>query len=130
MAYTISISVNYGISALGLDLRARLVDTSGSDFGAEVSSGFSEIGAGNYLFTHEFPTGFRGGVKIYPASDSSDILFTAINQEEAELISQIVSEQEEEKSSTVNVKTKGDYTVVKTGTRESAYKSSVKFGVR
>lgn len=87
MAYTLDYSLGLGVSKAGLtDLRAQLVDTSGADVGSAVSTGFTEIGSGYYLWHYTaFPDGHRGGVKFYSNAASATILaFIAINPEESE----------------------------------------------
>lgn len=87
MSYTQNFSLSLGLGKAGLaDLRAQLVDSSGANSGSAITTGFSEIGTGFYLWTYDsFADGFRGGVKFYSNAASSTILaFSAINPEEAE----------------------------------------------
>jgi len=86
MAYTICIPVSLGASKAGLTLAARLVDDAGQNYGSEITGGFAEIGAGNYLWKYTaFEEGFRGGVKFYQSGASGTILaFAAINPQETE----------------------------------------------
>jgi hypothetical protein len=94
MAYTLDISLALGSAKSGLtDLRGQLVDTAGSNVGSAISSGFTEIGAGNYLWHYaSFPDGHRGGVKFYSnAAPSTTLAFAAINPEEAENVDAKVS---------------------------------------
>lgn len=87
MAYTLDFALDLGPANTGLaDLRAQLVDTTGSNSGSAVSTGFSEIGGGRYLWHYaSFPDGHRGGVKFYRNAAPSVILaFASINPEEAE----------------------------------------------
>jgi hypothetical protein len=85
MSYTLSIGVSLGSSKAGLTLRAKLLDTNGNA-GSEISSGFVEIGSGNYLWTYDgFPDGFRGGVKFYASGAEGTVLaFCALNPQEVE----------------------------------------------
>jgi hypothetical protein len=95
MPYTLDISLALGTSKAGLtDLRAQLVDTAGANVGSAVSSGFSDMGQGNYLWHYaSFPDGHRGGVKFYSnAAPSTTLAFAAINPEEAENVDTKVSE--------------------------------------
>lgn len=87
MAYTLTINLALGAGRAGLaDLRAQLLDTDAADVGAEISTGFAEIGGGNYLWTSAaIPDGHRGGVKFYRAADVGTILASAsINPQETE----------------------------------------------
>lgn len=94
MSYQLCFSLNLGLSNINLTLRARLVDTDGINYGSEISTGFSEIGKGFYLWNYSsIPDDFRGGVKFYTNGDSSNIVsFIAINPEEAEYVNESLSE--------------------------------------
>jgi len=96
MTYTFSISISLGSSKSGLILNAQLFDTSGSDIGSLVSSGFVELGQGNYLWTYSgFPDDFRGGVKFYNSVVPGIILAaTSINPQDIEYINKIKQEVE------------------------------------
>lgn len=83
MAYTLDISLALGSSQTGLTLSAQLVDTTGANVGSAVTTGFTEIGAGNYLWHYTaFPDGFRGGVKF--SASSTLKAFVAINPSDGE----------------------------------------------
>lgn len=102
MAYTLSTSISLGPSKTGLTLRARLIDTLGN-IDSEISTGFIEIGGGNYLWTYDYPTGFRGGIKIYEDGVPGTILsFFSINPQEAENIDVPFSEAVTEINETIN----------------------------
>lgn len=83
MSYTISIPIALGSSQVGLTLKAQLVDTTGSNVGSAITTGFVEIGLGNYLLTASIPDGHRGGIKILK-SDNTLMAFGAINPEYVE----------------------------------------------
>lgn len=88
MAYTLDISLALGSGKAGLsDLRAQLMDTAGADVGSAVSTGFSGVGAGNYLWHYAaFPDNHRGGVRFYSnAAPTTVLAFVALNPEEAEI---------------------------------------------
>lgn len=88
--YTLDIGIALGGSQTGLTLSAQLVDTTGANVGSAVTSGFVEIGAGNYLWHYAaFPDGHRGGVKF--SAGATLKAFIAINPEEAERIDAKVS---------------------------------------
>ncbi len=86
MTYTLDFSLSLGGSKTGLTMAAMVVDTSGGDVGSEVTSGFTEIGEGFYLWNYaSVPDAHRGGVKFYEDGVAGTILaFAAINPEEAE----------------------------------------------
>lgn len=85
MAYTLSTALALGAGQTGLTLSAQLMDTTGANVGGAVTSGFIEIGGGNYLWTYaSFPDAFRGGVKFSAASVLK--AFVGINPEEAERV--------------------------------------------
>ncbi len=94
MAYTLDISLALGSSKAGITLNAQLVDSSLTLVGSGVSTGFSEVGNGYYLWHYEaFPDGFRGGVKFYEQGSPSSILaFVSVNPQEAENLDVKVSE--------------------------------------
>jgi hypothetical protein len=86
MSYTQNIDIGLGTSKTGLTLVAQLVTSAGADSGSAITTGFSEIGAGNYLWTYAaFADDFRGGVKFYESGVPGTVLaFTRINPEESE----------------------------------------------
>jgi hypothetical protein len=66
-------------------LRAQFYDSTGTDAGAEISTGFVEIGAGNYHWHYAaIPDDFRGGVKFYLSDNPEVLAIAAINPEEGE----------------------------------------------
>jgi len=88
MTYTLDFLLGLGSGKAGLsDLRAQLFDTAGSNVGSAVSTGFVEIGSGNYLWHYaSIPDAHRGGVKFYSNATPATILAAnAINPQEAEL---------------------------------------------
>ncbi|MDQ6963935.1 MAG: hypothetical protein Q9M13_03335 [Mariprofundales bacterium] len=85
MAYSLCVSLSLGSTKAGLLLAAQLVDTTGAAVGTEITTGFVEIGDGNYLWYYAgFPDGFRGGVKFYEQGQTTILAFVAVNPEEAE----------------------------------------------
>lgn len=90
MAYTLSINLALASTDTGLSLSAQLIDTAGANVGSAVTTGFVEIGVGNYLWTYaDFPDGFRGGVKF--SSGGTVKAFTAINPQDGEYLDAKVS---------------------------------------
>jgi hypothetical protein len=85
MAYTRDFALALGGSQTGLSLEAQLVDTSGSNVGSAVTTGFVEIGLGNYLWHYaSFPDDHRGGVIFRVAGGGAIKAFGAVNPEEVE----------------------------------------------
>ena len=86
MSYIMNISISVSSCQTGLALNAQLVDSSGADTGEIISTGFSEIGNGHYLWNYPlFPDGFRGAAKFFENGSPGTILaFLAINPEEVE----------------------------------------------
>lgn len=87
MTYTQDFALALGAGKAGLsDLCAQLVNTAGAGVGSAVTTGFTEIGSGCYLWHYaSIPDAHRGGVKFYSAAASSVVLaFAAINPEDAE----------------------------------------------
>ena len=85
MSYILDISLNLGSASTGLTLKAQLVDTGGANVGSAVTTGFTEIGLGNYLWHYaSFPDGHRGGVKFLNNSGGALLAFVAINPGEFE----------------------------------------------
>lgn len=81
MAYTLDTAL--ALDAAGLTLSAQLIDTTGANVGAAVTTGFVDLGLGFYLWHYAgFPDGFRGGVKFSAGGTLRAI--AAINPEEAE----------------------------------------------
>ncbi len=85
MAYTLDINLNLGAANTGLTLEALLVNTAGASVGSAVTTGFTEIGGGNYLWHYAaWPDGHRGGV-IFRLSPAGAVkAFVSINPEEVE----------------------------------------------
>mgnify|MGYP003973156793 CR=1 FL=1 len=86
MAYTQNMNLALGSSKTGLTLVAQLVTSAGADTGSTITTGFSEIGGGNYLWNYDsFSDDFRGGVKFYESGVPGTILaFTGVNPQESE----------------------------------------------
>ena len=88
MSYKLAISISLGTDLINLSLSAQVVDQNGQDVTSEITSGFSEIGSGTYLWYYDqFTSNFYGGIKFWQTSDPSIILaFTSVNPEDFELI--------------------------------------------
>lgn len=75
-----TISIVLGSSQTGLTLKAQLVDESGVNVGGAITTGFTEIGEGNYMLFANISNSHQGGLKILK-SDNTLMAFTAINPE-------------------------------------------------
>ncbi len=93
MAYTLDFDISLGSSKAGLTLNAQIVDSAGASVGSAITTGFTEMGSGCYLLhCTTVPDEHRGGIKVYASGVPATILgFTAINTEEAEMISSLVT---------------------------------------
>lgn len=91
--YTQDVAIILGASQTGLTLKAILVDSTGVAVGSEITTGFTEIGGGNYLaHLTAIPDGHRGGVKFYTGTLPTGLkAFAAINPEDAENLDAKVS---------------------------------------
>lgn len=71
-------------SQTGLTLKAILLDETGTPVGSEITTGFTEIDSGAYMWDYSsIPTGFRGGVRFYTGV-STFKAFAAIVPEDVE----------------------------------------------
>lgn len=87
MAYRVTINIALGQGHAGLTLKAQLVDVTGASVGLAVTTGFVEIGGGNYLWDYSsVPSNFRGGIKFLKTSDSSLQAFVSVSPEDSELL--------------------------------------------
>jgi hypothetical protein len=80
---TRSIVIPLAANQTGLTLSAQLVLSGGGASGGAITSGFTELGNGFYLWTYaSFPAQFRGAVTVSAAG--SIVAALAVNPEEAE----------------------------------------------
>ena len=87
MSFARLFTLNLGTGNSGIaDLRAQLLTTAGADSGAAISTGFTEIASGTYLwYKSDFADSFRGAVKFYSNAAPTVVLaIGAINPEECE----------------------------------------------
>jgi hypothetical protein len=84
--YILTFGITLGSTDIGLtsDLRAQLMDTEAAPVGAAISTGFVEVGGGNYMLTCSIPSGHKGGIKFYNQSTDDILAFAAINPEDDE----------------------------------------------
>lgn len=86
MKITRTYTLNLGAAYAGIesDLRARLIDIDGNNYGAEISADFTAIGNGTYMFRYDnFDDDFEGVIKFYDTDEPTEILAVgAINPSE------------------------------------------------
>lgn len=94
MAYTLNFGIALGASQTGLTLEAQIVDNVGANVGAAITTGFTEIGLGNYLWSsaNAIPNDQRGGIKFQISPGGALKAFVGLNPEEAELDKKLVSD--------------------------------------
>ena len=68
----------------GLTLNAKLFDSSGSQTGATITSGFADLGDGAYQYLATIPDGHVGTLKIYDSAQPSRCIPLAVNPQEIE----------------------------------------------
>ena len=81
--YNALVSISLGPENTGLTLSAVLTDALGNAQGGPITTGFTEIGQGNYLWSYLFPAQAQG-VKIY--SGETLLLVRSINPQDLGLI--------------------------------------------
>jgi hypothetical protein len=83
MAYMQDYLLDIGTSGI-TDLRAQLFDTVGVAVGSAITTLFTDLGGGFYLWHYTaFPDGHRGGVKVYSnAAPTVPLVMGSINPEE------------------------------------------------
>lgn len=84
MAYRLVTFLQLGITG-ATDLRAQLLNPDGTNSGAAISTGFADLGGGQYLWDYSsYPDGFYGAVAFYRASAPGTRWIHAINPQEGE----------------------------------------------
>lgn len=92
MSYRVTVSVNLGLGETGVVLNAQLIDTSGSNVGSLITTGFVEVGNGTYLWDYSLvPDDFRGGVVFTDSGTSEVVSIMSLSPEDVELIGEILS---------------------------------------
>lgn len=88
MTYARDFAIALSGGLTGLSLSAQVVDSTGASVGSAITSGFAEIGSGNYLFhAAAIPANHRGGIKVYETGVPATVLaFVAVNPEDAEYV--------------------------------------------
>lgn len=93
MSYALDFAIILGSTKTGLALQAQLVDSTGSSVGPPITTGFTEIGRGNYLWhSTAIPESHRGGVVFTCPTDASAMTFTTINPQIDEGLVQLNSD--------------------------------------
>lgn len=70
-------AINLGAQKAGLlDLRAQLLDSSGDESGAAITTGFIDTGSGTYQWNYNIDPAFRGSVIFYSNAAPSAIFCT------------------------------------------------------
>lgn len=87
--FTISLGPNRTGLVASPGLVAQLRDQSGSAIGGPVTTGFGELGGGNYRWTATIPEGFRGTVDFKLFGGAAPLVALPINPEELEYIRDI-----------------------------------------
>jgi hypothetical protein len=88
--YTRSISMSLGYKYTGMtNLSAQFINTNGQNYGCKLTTGFVDVGFGNYLLTTQIPFDFRGALKFY--SGLTFLGAISINSEEYEYVDVRVS---------------------------------------
>lgn len=90
MTYSSVFSLALGATFAGRTLKAQFATASGQVVGVAITSGFAEIGAGNYLWSATLADDFRGAVLFEDAADSTVLAVSAINPEEMNPFTSVV----------------------------------------
>lgn len=72
-------SLSLGKGKTGITLNAQLTDISGADIGSPITTGFTEIGSGFYIWTYDLNIDFQGCIKFIDEITSEILAFTSIN---------------------------------------------------
>lgn len=72
-------SISLGKGKISLTLEAQLADASGIDIGGVVTTGFVEIGNGNYIWNYDLDASFVGIVKFIDSSNDEVLAVTSVN---------------------------------------------------
>ncbi|CAN0480258.1 unnamed protein product, partial [Phaeothamnion confervicola] len=66
LAYRIRKKIGLGSNRTGLTLKGQLYDSAGATVGSEITTGFTELGGGDYEIDHSnCPDGFIGRILVY-----------------------------------------------------------------
>ena len=70
MSYTLPLTIKLLPTDTGLTLKIQLVDADGSNNGSEITSGFTELGGGEYFKQLTVPDDFEGYAKVLSGSST------------------------------------------------------------
>ena len=122
MAYTLNIAVSLGIGKNGDTLRARLLDFDGTPVTSYISTGFADVGGGNWIWHYDgFPNDFNGGIAFYEIADLTtplalttvdSALFTEVMKVLRANVTEVINS-----TITVGVKQRFNTVIIKTGVK-------------
>lgn len=85
MSYPILIDIHLGSSQTGLTLEAQIIDkATGANVGAAITSGFVEIGNGDYQWYKADMSDGQFGIKFQVAGGGAHKAFVTVGTEQAE----------------------------------------------
>ena len=87
MSYTESFTIHLGVAYTGKTIHAQLYDTAGTNSGAAITTGITELtgGQGIYICALTIADSFQGGVKFYESGTSVILAAGCINPDLNEL---------------------------------------------
>jgi hypothetical protein len=92
MAYTRPYVLNNAPTGLAVNgLRVQIFDSTGTQYGSLITTGFREVGTGSYMVPITLPDGFVGAVHWYLAADSTRGFTWAVDPREGEYLDVPVS---------------------------------------
>ena len=86
MSYQLSVTVNLRPVLTGLTLEALLLDADGAAVGSPVTAGFSEQGAGHYLWKGAIPDNHQGSAIFRENGETVVLAAASINPREQEWV--------------------------------------------
>lgn len=72
-------SISLGKGKTGVVLKAQKTDSSGVNVDAEITTGFTEIGNGHYVWNYPLSNTFEGCVKFIDSSNDEILAFSSVN---------------------------------------------------
>jgi hypothetical protein len=72
-------SLSLGKGKTGVVLNAQKTDIDGNDVDAIITTGFTEIGSGFYIWNYSLNNDFQGCIKFIDSSSNEVLAFTSIN---------------------------------------------------
>ena len=84
MTQTLDYTLSLGDGQTGLSLKAQIVSSTGANVGAEITTGFTELGGGDYLaHITTIPDGHRGAI-LFRLNDGTHLMSASINPQDLE----------------------------------------------